>query len=952
LNLIMKTWQLTILALAFAALAATVTAERASAGDFSVRQCLGASFQDFFGTYDQLGGDRVDVVSGCAGSGANKVGVYQDKNGSALSFGTGGQFLWNSPFGVAIWGTAITGKMNDENSIEVSMHGASSSWPNADLDQGYAHDGVSRTMSWTNRSQPVSLIVARLSCRRDSGCSNEASDPKAYFEITDLEFKTSDTRAPTLTPSGVLWDLGATWKWHRGSVGYQVNAQDVGAGIARSFLLINNLRLDLPAITCPADKGSYSTSFTPCPASVVRSGSASTSSAPFQEGVNLVRFCTEDFAIPSDDSNRTCSATKFAFVDNVAPTPPQQLTTVGGSGWRSTNGFEVVWQNPDGQRSPINEADYRVVKVLDGTVVESGTVAAGTELGPIDLPAPGEYRVEVSLRDSAGNTGSSASTILRFDDGRPGDVAPEPAGGWISSDELPLEQSIERAEAGGPSGVEGYAIEISRDAPSEPCPDGACSAQDLTLASGPDMRTATIVNLAEGSHWISAVASSGARLASGNVGVTQVKVDKTVPEVILNGVPGGWVNQPVTLTAIATDSGSGMVPRPDSDDGQPVTVIRAGDDAPYASPGNRAAFTVASEGTTSIAYWARDLAGNTNDGAFLPNSEFHPRPGEATIRIDRVRPTVTVQKTIDPEDPELITATARDGDSGLAGGAILIRETGGQFRELETVIEGSLLSARIPSDSLTAGKYELKAEVRDRAGNSGSSDAAGVPVILNLPLKQATSLTFRFSSRKAASRSAKLGHGKATEVSGQLLGKSGKAVSGARILLEQSFSIGSRKEFGVSETRTDGTGRFAFNLGPGPSRSLQVRYPGSRTNRASVSRGLSLVVADRITFRMKPRVLRNGGRALMTGSIRGKGALRPARGKLVAIQYFDPSRRKWRPVEVLRARRNGRFAYQYRFRTIALAQRIIFRAVSLPEAGWPFRPSTSKRRSVIVYPKD
>ncbi len=90
----------------------------------------------------------------------------------------------------------------------------------------------------------------------------------------------------------------------------------------------------------------------------------------------------------------------------------------------------------------------------------------------------------------------------------------------------------------------------------------------------------------------------------------------------------------------------------------------------------------------------------------------------------------------------------------------------------------------------------------------------------------------------------------------------------------------------------------------------------------------------------------------MVGSVKGPGALPPARGKLVAIQYFDPSRSRWRPVEVLRARRSGSFRYEYRFRTISYAQRIIFRAVSLPEAGWPFEPSTSKPQSVIVYPRE
>jgi len=89
----------------------------------------------------------------------------------------------------------------------------------------------------------------------------------------------------------------------------------------------------------------------------------------------------------------------------------------------------------------------------------------------------------------------------------------------------------------------------------------------------------------------------------------------------------------------------------------------------------------------------------------------------------------------------------------------------------------------------------------------------------------------------------------------------------------------------------------------------------------------------------------------MRGRVLTRGARVPASGKLVALQYLDPARGQWRPVEVLRTNRRGRFAYEYRFRTIAYAQRIVFRAVALPEAGWPYRPARSVTRTVVVYPR-
>jgi hypothetical protein len=76
----------------------------------------------------------------------------------------------------------------------------------------------------------------------------------------------------------------------------------------------------------------------------------------------------------------------------------------------------------------------------------------------------------------------------------------------------------------------------------------------------------------------------------------------------------------------------------------------------------------------------------------------------------------------------------------------------------------------------------------------------------------------------------------------------------------------------------------------------------------------------------------------------------PPGGKKIVIQYFDPSRRSWRPVEIVNSSQSGAFAFTYRFRTITSRQQILFRALSLGEAGWPFAPSASRPVAVIVVP--
>jgi hypothetical protein len=866
--------------------------------------------------------------------------------------GSGGQFIWDAPDGIEIFGTVFTARLNNVNGVKALLLGPSGEFGDISLDEGQPHDGQQRTTRWTNRSKPRSLIVARLECPLYDGCANAVGGPKSYFEVTDAEFKSRDVTKPTTTGSGLIWLWSNDWKWHRGEMSYRIDATDSGTGIASTYLLVNGLRMETDAVACTGDHSTYASRFDPCPASVVRTGVARTSSVPFQEGVNVVQFCSADYAASADDANKTCSSNRVLFIDNVAPPAPVDLKPIGGTDWRALNGFDVNWQNPDGQQAEITSADYQVIQMSGNRVIQSGTadLEGGPVLPRLQVPDPGEFRVEVRLRDAAGNLGPPSSTTLRFDDARPGDVTPETAPGWISADELPFEQTIEKARAGGPSGVGGYAVAVSKSGPVSPCPTGTCAPLEISLNSGIDDRVTSLSSLSEGQHFVSAVAASGARLSSETVGSSAIKVDKTSPETTLEGVPGGWVNHSVTLTAVATDSASGMESQ-SGDDGEPVTVIRAGGAAPYQSPGNRVTFTVADEGATRVEYWARDLAGNVNDGMPTEDGEVHVKPSVATVRIDRRPPRVDFVEKRKQTDPELIVAKVRDTDSGFDYGTISFRPVGerASFTELETSSHGDRLSARLPSDDLPDGRYLIRAETRDRAGNVGDTASTGSGFVVGVPLKRDTSLSVSFGM-KSKPRVSRRNFDESVRIQGRLLHKDGRPLAGARLIIQQRFSVGSRREKSTVKTRTDGTGRFASSVRPGPSRTIKVTFPGNRIDRRAVSRELTLTMRDRVSFRIKPGVLRNGGRVRMIGRIRGEGALEPARGKLMAIQYFDPSRSQWRPVEVLRANRHGRFTYRYRFRTIDYAQRIIFRAVSLPESGWPFSPSTSRSQSVIVYP--
>ena len=916
-----------------------------------------ASNKGFSGEYFQINTlDRVDVVRGCLPGAPSKIGIYQDRSGLRFQTAGGGQFMWSPVPGLRIVGTTVTAKLRDANGIKASVTGPSAQWGDFDLYDGQPHDGQLRTTRWSGETRRPDLVVMRLKCGWANGCPNDADGPKAFAEIFDLEIRSRDVAAPQLTPSGTLWQAADGAGWQRGSGNVAIDAYDPGAGIARAWLEVNGFEADLGSIDCAGDRGAYATEFTPCRSNASQGRSFSTAATPFHEGWNSMRLCAADFAIPAGGANSTCTGVRHLPVDNRPPGPPVGLEVTGGNGWRAVNGFDFRWQTPGGQLSPVVAADYRVVRAGTGAQVGSGTVSGPSpeSAGPIDVPGAGEYRVEFRLRDQAGNLGDPASTMVRFDDSPPGDVSPEPPPGWVSQDELPLPQQIEKAESGGPSGVGGYAIAVSSDRILPPCAGPICLAEEMAVTAGPDSRVAVIDRLDEGSHWVSAVAASGAMLSSRQPGSTVIRVDRTDPETSLTGLPAGWVNRPVTLTATATDDLSGMLADPGRDDGRPVTVIAAEGQAPYESPGPVATFTVAGEGSTRVGYWARDLAGNVNDGRPAPGGTRRP-PGQATVRIDMTPPELRFDSSGDPTSPERVSAVVEDRLSGVERGQIEIRRIGssGQFMPLETDTSDSRLSASVPSDDLPAGTYELRAEASDRAGNSGSTvmTTGGSAMVLTLPLKRRVGISLRHRGRKATSKRIVTRQGEGATVVGRIRHPGGAGIAAARLTVEERFADGSRRRTRRGTVTADGTGRFAVDLKAGPSRRIRVLYAGTPKDSRAASRWMRLSAVDRVGLRLEPKVLRNGGRTVMRGKVTGKGAIQPAGGKLVAIQYFDPGRSRWRPVEVLRADRRGRFRYAYRFRTIAFAQRIIFRAVSLPEAGWPYRPSTSRPRSVIVYPK-
>ena len=906
----------------------------ATAGEFSVTQCGGAGSW-FDGQYSRLGGvDRVNVLSGCRSVSQDRVGIYQDRRGGSFSVSEGGQYLWRAPAGISVTGISLRAKLKDANGLRASVSGRAGG-TEIDLDGGLAHDGSVVEARWSNRLRPLDSLAVRLRCNRQAGCPNRADSVKGFFEVLAVELQVADEAPPALDRSGELFGTAAAGSWLGGAVGYSLNASDIGSGLSEVVLRVNGFPVNLPAPACTGASGGRAFGFSPCPSTASRSAQLDTRSAPFQEGANTIEACASDFAGSGRRANTTCAPATTVMVDNREPPPPVDLRTDFDGAWSASPEVGVRWDSTGDPGSGISSVRWRLVRTDSGYAPATGTIPGSARSTRIRVPEPGDYLFETRFTDQAGNVGPPAVARVRFDDIPPPTARPAVPAGWLSRDELPLPARVEPVVPSGPSGVLGYAVAVSDQGPLSPCRSSICERAEVTLVDRAGGAPPMLGGLREGANWVSSVAVSGALLPSRNPVTARLLVDRTFPETSLAGIPSGWSREPVTLVARSTDALSGMGGE-DDDDGEPITVIEAEGGDRVEAEGDRAEVTVAREGITEVRFFARDLAGNISDGRLGPGGERNAPAGEAQVMIDRSAPEAIFSGPNEPGNPSLFSFDLLDRFSGVASGRVTITPVSkpGEPIELPAKVIGSSLETEVPSDDLPPGEYDVLARVVDRAGNQGTSEAVRVVLPLKVPV------TLSVSDLKPGDRA----------LSGSVRIGGNRPDRELDLVVEEVFAPSSGIEPRRHGVRSGPDGAFRFPLSVGPRRSVRVLFQGSPTEARAASEPVQVTDRDRVRFETSSRALRNGAVLKMSGQVTGPGMGAAFSGKRVVVQYFDPSRRRWRPVEVLACDEAGRFRMEYRFTTITSPQRILFRALSLGEAAWPFRPSASKEVGVVVRP--
>lgn len=611
----------------------------------------------------------------------------------------------------------------------------------------------------------------------------------------------------------------------------------------------------------------------------------------------------------------------------------------GEESWHAERTFVLRWSNPP---QPVAAVHYRVLDPTGQVAIGKTTLDwAATALQHLSVPpTPGAYTAEVWLEDADGNEGTPVAATLRFDNAEPGRVEPPPLLGWIGRTAFPY--TLHLGHPGGVtplSGIRGYAASVDRKAGGGICtPTATCDAAQFELQGGVDADSLRIADLPEGINYLHAVAVSGSGTRSATPATSALRVDKTDPEMWLSGNQAGWSNRPLTLTAHAGDSGSGMAP---SGGGvTPFTAIRIDGGAPATATGDAVTTTVIASGIHTVAYYARDLAGNVADGGGS-HGQANRLPPTATVKIDREPPQIAFAGAQDPRDPERIEARASDSFSGLdpRRGSIAVRQAGSgePFVELRTESSGALLRARWDSEAQPPGAYEFRATAYDLAGNAASSTGRvdGSAMRLSNPLKVRTALLSDFVSLTVP-------YGRGAPFSGHLLAGRRTPLAAVPVRVIERFDPGAVPRERVSIVRTGGDGAFSLRLKRGPSRQILAVVPPTATLRGANTQPLRLGVRSGVRLGASSRVATVGGRPIVfRGKVAGAGAAIPDEGKTVQLQFRLPGV-PWSEFRTIRTGPRGGFRYAYRFADDdSRGVRFQFRAFAPAQAGWPFEPAGS-----------
>jgi hypothetical protein len=607
-------------------------------------------------------------------------------------------------------------------------------------------------------------------------------------------------------------------------------------------------------------------------------------------------------------------------------------------GWQPSPDFEIGWMDHAEQETPIEVVHYELcfylVCYLRQVMDWEGKGTTGHQRFTVTVPngppsAFGEYKVRIWLEDGAGNVNPSMASdvvTLGYDAADPRNTRIYASNDWLSAAEAHFQIVTLELDGSPPdSGIAGWATTRDGSLP------GTSVDTESVYSWG---RTSLVLDdLAEGSNVLKAraISRAGVPAPDVSVGFKTLRVDRTSPSISATSAANlaAWQSGAVTLGLKAVDQLglSGMDPAPF---GEPVTdgghiayTIDGG--PPQLVRGDDADLTIDIDGSHTVGYAAYDLAGNDS--------------GEKAVqvRVDGTPPTAAFEQP-PVDDPRRLEVVVRDAASGISDGQIEMRRTGaGTYRALDTRLEAGRLVAQL-DDDVPDGRYELRARVRDRAGNEtvSSDRVGGDRMTVTLPIRTPTRLQLETAARPVGHRVRPLIRGRLTTSGGQPLAKATVTV------LDRDPAGGDLRPIGSVETNAKGRFRHRA-LARRPSRAIRYSYAGTRTIRPAF-RDVAIRVRAGLTLSVNRTWLLNGQSVVFSGRLRGRPL--PRDGKLIALQA--KRRGSWTTFGVPRVNRRGAFKLRYRFTATTGLRKYRFRALAAKGAGYPYETGASRGLVVTV----
>lgn len=779
-------------------------------------------------------------------------------------------------------------------------------------------------------------------------CLSVPCGPSRPFTVGLLELTYTDTRPPTIVvsregeqPVDDQLRLG----WMNGSTTLDWAAADDGSGVAR-VKISRSIGGPVAGTFLYSGCSISTTNARYCPASIAGKATLVVSdTGNWAEGLNGFHFQALDRS--NQDSIHQNGTLVTLYADRRPPTPEGlSVDSETTSGWLDSPNATLRWRNvgetgevkhgPD-PASGVSAARYDLQPLEPDQTDPQAVEVRGSniESAPIVLPGPGRWRITLKTIDGAGNESSELFTVVGVDGELPAAPEIEPVG-WVGRENLldrsPFSWRI--SQGGRPrSGICGYGVAVD-ESPNAEAPGVSSIVGDVSSAPLPAIAE-------EGSTFLHLRAISCAGLA-GPTAHEQLSVDLTDPEIASSLSSAEWSNRHQPLSLTATDDRSGVESIHVSVDGESFASYRSDRVEPPVP-----------DGLHDLQIFSRDQAGNDSKHQLI------------SVGFDRTAPTGWFQRT-DPARPTLVSAVLSDVVSGVADGTIEYRATGtsGPWISLPSKISpqgdgGARLTARFPDVGASAGRYELRALVVDRAGNSShfSQQLDGVDAAVETPVRRETSVSFGFATRRRPHcsgtkrpscqklRLAKIkqvSYGAGARVTGRLVDKLKRPIAAASVGLYVKRS--GRDRYLLRRFKSDSKGYFTAWIPRGVNRLITAHFGGDELRLPSQSEA-NLETRSKLTISVSNRRIRPGGRVLVTGRLITGGEPIPLQG----IPIDLPVSGLGLSIEA-RVKQDGTYTALLGPIKVSRPTRIGLRARLREHRGWPYATGESRRIEVLVEP--